>query len=253
MVMTMGQVGMGFLLSTMAGLATMLGMLPILFKIKNEDKVIASSLAFAAGVMLCVSITDLIPESFLMLRNYYRGLWLPFLVFLSLILGVILAFFIEKGMHLKKDVSSLYQVGVISMLAIILHNLPEGIATFLSTTKSTSLGLSLAIAIALHNIPEGISISIPIYYSTRKKTKAFWYTFVSALSEPMGALLTYLFLTSFVNSMILGTLFAFIAGVMLFISFRELIPTSREYAYFHLTRIWFVIGVLFMLIKFMFF
>lgn len=245
--------GMGFLLSTMAGLATMFGMIPILFKIKNEDKVIASSLAFAAGVMLCVSITDLIPESFLMLRNYHLGLLLPCFVFLSLMLGIILTFFVEKGMHLKSEASSLYQVGVISMLAIILHNIPEGIATFLSTTKSTTLGLSLAIAIALHNIPEGISISVPIYYSTKKKTKAFLYTFISALSEPLGAILTYLFLISFVNNMILGLLFAFIAGVMLFISFRELIPTSKEYDYFHLTRIWFIIGILFMLIKFLYF
>ena len=245
--------GMGFLLSTMAGLATMFGMIPILFKIKNEDKVIASSLAFAAGVMLCVSITDLIPESFLMLRNYHLGLLLPCFIFLSLMLGVILTFFVEKGMHLKSETSSLYQVGVISMLAIILHNIPEGIATFLSTTKSTTLGLSLAIAIALHNIPEGISISVPIYYSTKKKNKAFLYTFISALSEPLGAILTYLFLISFVNNMILGLLFAFIAGVMLFLSFRELIPTSKEYAYFHLTRIWFIIGILFMLIKFLYF
>ena len=134
--------GMGFFLSTMAGLATMFGMIPILFKIKNEDKVIASSLAFAAGVMLCVSITDLIPESFLMLRNYHFGLLLPCFVFLSLMLGVILTFFVEKGMHLKSEASSLYQVGVISMLAIILHNIPEGCSCYVSCWKD-NIGLNL--------------------------------------------------------------------------------------------------------------
>ena len=249
----MGQIGMGFLLSTMAGLSTMIGMLPILFKFKNEKKIIAGSLAFAAGVMLCVSITDLIPEAFMMLRSYYSGLYLSFLIFLFLMIGIILTFFVEKGIQLEKQKSSLYQVGIISMLAIILHNIPEGIATFISTTKSTTLGLSMAIAIALHNIPEGISISIPIYYSTKKKTKAFFYTFVSALSEPLGAILTYFFFISFVNPMILGFLFAFIAGVMIFISFSELIPTSREYAYCWLSRVWFIIGILFMLIKFFLF
>ena len=89
---------------------------------------------------------------------------------------------------------NLYRVGIISMLAIILHNIPEGIATFISTTKDTSLGISLATSIAFHNIPEGISISIPIYYSTKSKTKAILYTFISALSEQIGAILTYLFL-----------------------------------------------------------
>ena len=244
---------MGFLLSSLAGLSTMIGMVPILFRIRQEDKLIAGSLAFAAGVMLCVSITDLLPEAFSMLTSARMGKFSIILVFLFVNIGMIATSFVEKGIHLNDKNSSLYQVGIISMLAIILHNIPEGIATFLSTSKSTYLGLSLAIAIALHNIPEGISISVPIYYSTGKKTKAFFYTFISALSEPLGAVLTYLFLKDFVNNTVLGLLFAFIAGVMIFISFGELIPTSRKYFYHKISRICFIIGILFMLIKFFLF
>lgn len=126
----------------------------------------------------------------------------------------------------------------------------EGIATFISTTKDTSLGISLAIAIALHNIPEGISISVPIYYATKSKKRALLYTFISALSEPIGAILTYLFLLPFINDVILGLLFAFIAGIMIQISLTELLPTSTSYQTSTTTKIFFVIGVIFMLLKF---
>ena len=89
------------------------------------------------------------------------------------------------------------------MIAIILHNVPEGIATFISSSKDISLGISLAIAITLHNIPEGISISIPIYYSTKSKFKALLYTFISGVSEPIGALIAYLFLSKYINDFII--------------------------------------------------
>lgn len=153
----MNSISMAFLLTTMAGLSTMLGVVPIFIKLKNESKMIAGSLAFAAGVMICVSITDLIPESVLMLENYYNGAITIVLTFLFLMLGMIGSSFIDKYLPTKVQNTSLYKVGIISMIAIILHNLPEGIATFISTTRDTSLGISLAVAIALHNIPEDCS------------------------------------------------------------------------------------------------
>lgn len=246
---------MAFLLTTIAGLSTMLGTIPIFIKIKNESKIIAGSLAFAAGVMICVSITDLLPEAVAMLENYYNGFSTIFLTFLFLMIGVITSSLIDRVLPTTNTISNqttLYKVGIISMLAIILHNLPEGIATFISTTKDTSLGLSLTIAIALHNIPEGISISVPIYYSTKSKGKAIFYTFISALSEPLGAILTYFFLYPFINNIILGLLFAFIAGIMIQISVTELLPTSANYTYPKITKHCFIIGVIFMLLKFFF-
>jgi len=244
----MNKVSMAFLLTSLAGLSTMIGVIPIFIKLKNKDKIIASSLSFASGVMLCVSIIDLIPESMEMLKNFYTGPMLILVIFICILLGIITSSLIDKYLP-TTNYESLYRVGIISMLAIILHNIPEGIATFISTTKDTSLGISLATSIALHNIPEGISIAIPIYYSTKSKTKALGYTFMSALSEPLGAILTYLFLLPFVNDILLGLLFSFIAGIMLQISLTELLPESLSYNYKNNIKIFFIIGILFMLLK----
>jgi ZIP family zinc transporter len=123
----------------------------------------------------------------------------------------------------------LYRVGIIAMLSIILHNIPEGIATFMASTSNIKLGLTLALAIALHNIPEGISISVPIYYATNSKKKAFLYTFISGISEFFGAVLTYFFLKNFINDFLMGALFASIAGIMFYIGIYELLPTSFKY------------------------
>lgn len=135
------------------------------------------------------------------------------------------------------------------MLAIILHNIPEGIATFLSTENNISLGLSLAIAITLHNIPEGISISVPIYYAKKSKIKAFTYTLIAGLSEPLGALIAYLFLKNIVNDTLMGILMALIAGIMLQIAIYELLPTSLNYKNKKTTIKYFILGIIFMTIN----
>ena len=234
-----------FLLTILAGLSTMLGTIFIFIKKKDTNKIVLSSLAFAAGVMICVSITDLIPESINLLRDNIS--------FLGILLGIIISMLIDYYLPDKPSISSdkkLYKVGFISMIAIILHNIPEGIATFVATNSDITLGISLAIAIAMHNIPEGISISVPIYYSTNNKKKALLYTGVSALSEPFGAFLAYIFLKNIMNDLILGILFSLIAGIMLQISFCELLPTARRYNNTKYLIIFFLIGVLFMLMKF---
>ena len=135
------------------------------------------------------------------------------------------------------------------MLAIILHNIPEGIATFMTISTNIKIGLSLSIAIALHNIPEGISISMPIYSSTKSKSKAISYTFISALSEPFGAIIAFLFLKDIMNNLLMGMLLAMIAGIMLHISFYELLPESLSYNNKKLSILFFIIGVLFMSIN----
>ena len=129
----MNSISMAFFLTTLAGLSTMIGIIPIFIKITNKDKIIASSLAFASGVMLCVSITDLIPESITMLNNYFNGFSVVTLSFIFVVIGIIISSLIDKYIPTNNK-ENLYRVGIISMLAIILHNLPEGIATFISTT-----------------------------------------------------------------------------------------------------------------------
>ncbi len=247
----MNEINMAFLLTIIAGLSTLIGTIPIFIRIKNIDKFIAASLSFASGVMICVSITDLLPETINMLKKYYNGITVITLTFISLMIGITLSSFLEKNISTTKTKKhSLYKVGIISMIAIIMHNIPEGIATFITTTTHKSLGISLSLAIAFHNIPEGITIAIPIYYSTNNKTKAFTYTLISALSEPIGALLAYLFLLPYINNILLGIIFAIIAGLMIQISTKELLPTSINYNYTKTTKIFFIIGIIFMLLKF---
>ena len=216
-----------------------------IFKKKNENIIIAS-LAFASGVMFTVSITDLIPESYSMLINIFPKFPAILYVLIFIVSGIILSMIIDK--YIPTD-NNLYRVGVFTMLAIIVHNIPEGIATFMATNVNVMLGISLTIAIALHNIPEGISISIPIYYATNSKFKAIFYTFISAISEPFGALITYLFLSNYINDRIMGFLFGIIAGIMIHISMYELLPTSKKYNNHKLTYLFFILGVVLMLIN----
>ncbi len=246
----MNQIAYAFLLSFLAGFSTLLGMIPILRKSKKKEIMISSSLAFASGVMICVSLTDLIPESYQFIQNTYRSF--PALLFLLIFFSIGVLFsnfldkFLKKNSSLKTKDFKLYRVGIISMLAIIAHNLPEGIATFLSASNNTKLGLVLTIAIALHNIPEGISIAIPIFYSTNSRKKAFFYTLLSGLSEPLGALLAFLFLSPFITPLMMGFLLAIIAGIMIHISIYELFPESWSYHFPKRTFLFFLLGIFFM-------
>ena len=237
-----------FLLTFIAGFSTMIGTILIFFKGKT-NRVVVGSLSFASGVMLTVSILDLIPEAITLLN--YKSIIEILIITVFMVLGALLTRKIDKCMPEVDNNSKkgLYRVGIISMFAIIMHNIPEGIATFMTTSANLSLGLSLTIAIALHNIPEGISIAVPIYYSTGNRKKALFYTFVSAISEPFGALLAFIFLKPFMNDMVMGFLMAIIAGIMSYISFFELLPKSLSYKNKSLSYIFFIIGIIFMTIN----
>ena len=240
----MNNVSFAFILTILAGLSTMLGSI-FIFNKKNENIIIAA-LAFASGVMSTVSITDLMPESYNLLINIFPKFPAIIYMLIFVVSGILFSMFIDK--YIPTD-NSLYRVGVFAMLAIIIHNIPEGIATFMATNTNIMLGISLTIAIALHNIPEGISISIPIYYATNSKFKAIFYTFISAVSEPFGALLTYLFLSNYINDRIMGFLFGLIAGIMIHISMYELLPTSKSYNKLSITWLFFILGLIVMLIN----
>ena len=149
----------------------------------------------------------------------------------------------------------LMRMGLFTALAIGIHNFPEGLATFLAALEDPGLGVAIAIAIALHNIPEGISVSVPIYYATGKRTKAFVYSMLSGLSEPVGAVIAYLALilllggTDDVPQSLMGILFAGVAGIMVYISLDELLPTSRAYGKGHDSLYGLVAGMLIMAIS----
>lgn len=238
-----------FLITFLAGCSTLVGFLFVYIK-SHSNKLLISSLAFASGVMFLISVTDLIPSSFASIQSVYYALPSFLLCSLFVVIGVVLSMTIDKYLpdNTYHD-STLYRVGMISMIAIMFHNIPEGIATFLTSNHDLKLGITLAIALALHNIPEGISVAVPIYFSTGSKKRAFLYTLVSGMSEFLGAIIASIFLVGFSNDFFMGCLYAIIAGIMMHISIYELLPSSLKYQKPKITFLFFLIGLLFMYIS----
>ena len=239
-----------FLLCLIAGLSTLLGSLFIFIK-GNKENIIKLSLAFASGVMFSVSIFDLIPESLTMFQSTSKNsIFLNIIVFI--IIGLVIPLFIDKILPNKLNQNNkLYKLGIFTMIAIIIHNIPEGIATYISSETNIKLGIAITIAIAMHNIPEGISIAMPVYYATKSKKKAIGLTFLSGMSEPLGAVIAFLFLNPIINNTIMGGLFAIIAGIMTYISIIELLPAALQYKEKKKTIISFLFGIIFMYVNHM--
>ena len=236
-----------FILTIIAGLSTLIGLFPIFLNLKNEKNIISASCSFAAGVMLSISIMDLIPEAFKQF-NKFKEHNVILLTLLFLFIGIALSYLIDKYLDKIENKSSLFKVGILSMIVIILHNIPEGIVTYIVSKRNILLGISICIAVSLHNIPEGITISVPIYYGSRSRKKAIIYTLISAISEPFGAFLSYLFLSKYINDTILGMLFSITSGIMIQISLNKLIPLSKINNN-KLTSIFFLLGALIMIIS----
>ena len=145
------------------------------------------------------------------------------------------------------------RMGFLTALALAIHNFPEGLATFVAALQSPSLAIPIVVAIAIHNIPEGIAVSVPIYQATHSKKKAFTYSFLSGLAEPIGALVGWFVLMPFMNDMVYGLIFASVAGIMVFISLDELLPAAREYGQHHLAIYGLVSGMIVMAISLLLF
>lgn len=238
-----------FIITFFAGCSTILGYLFIYIK-KDPSKILASSLAFASGVMLLISISDLIPSAYSNLKEVYYIIPAFLITSLFVVVGIIISMTIDKYLpdNTYQD-KFLYRVGMISMIAIMIHNIPEGIATYLTSNHNLKLGLTLALALALHNIPEGISVAVPIYFSTGSKKKAFLYILLSGMSEFIGAIIASIFLIDFSNDIFMGCLYAIIAGIMMHIAIYELLPSSIKYKQVFTTIIYLIIGVVFMFIS----
>ena len=217
------------IISTLAGMSTLLGSIVIFFNIKKAkiNKFISICLSFSIAIMIGISITDLIPTSFFHIMLNYNILKGLTITLLSFILGIIGVLIINKLMHNNSD--SLYKLGILSMLALMLHNFPEGIATFIGSVKDINLGLKLSLAIMLHNIPEGISIAVPIYYATKSKKKAILNTFLSGLAEPLGAFLAFIFLKKYVTDLMISIVLLFVAGIMITLAIHEMLPKALKY------------------------
>lgn len=260
-----------FGLTLFAGLSTGIGSALAFFTKKTNTKFLSVALGFSAGVMIYVSLIDIFvkaKESLIEVLGEAGGSWATVGAFFG---GIFLIGAIDKFVpssenpHEMRKVEDIYnkseednkkklmRMGTLTALAIAIHNFPEGLATFTSAIKDPSLGIAIATAIAIHNIPEGIAVSMPVYYATGDKKKAFKLSFLSGLSEPVGAVIGYLILYRFFNEVVFGVLFALVAGIMVFISVDELLPTAREYGEPHLSIYGMVGGMMVMAVSLLLF
>lgn len=257
---------LAFGLTLFAGLSTGIGSALAFFAKRTNTKFLSLSLGFSAGVMIYVSFAELYPEArnaLVMRLGHQPGEWIAAISFFS---GILLIGIIDKlvpsfenphEVHNVEEIVSddnarngkLMRLGLFSALAIGIHNFPEGLATFTAGLNNISLGIPIAIAIAIHNIPEGIAVSIPIFYATGDRKKAFLYSFLSGLSEPVGAVIGMTIILQFYNETVFGILFASVAGIMVFISLDELLPAAREWGEHHISIYGLVAGMIVMAVS----
>jgi ZIP family zinc transporter len=276
-----GKVIFAIVLTLFAGLSTGIGgLITFLFR-KTNTKLLSVVLGFSAGVMLYVSFVELLFEgkkhleasmgqtagSWIAVGSFFGGIFL-----IAVIDKLIPSYENPHESHMIEEMDScdiseaavggktgiveannflrnskkLLRTGLLTALAITIHNFPEGLATFTSAINQPSLGIVIALAIAIHNIPEGIAVSIPVYCATGSRKRALGMSLLSGLSEPLGAVIGFLILMPFLNDAIFGALFAAVAGIMVFISLDELLPTAREYGEHHLSMYGLISGMIVM-------
>ncbi len=261
-----------FGLTLLAGLSTGIGAAVAFFARKTNTRLLSTALGFSAGVMIYVSMIEIFPkakESLVAEVGERMGYTYAVAAFFA---GIFISAIIDKLVptgqnpheqvsitdisnvqHSVRDKNALYRMGLFSALAIAIHNFPEGLATFFSALEDPALGISVAIAVAIHNIPEGIAVSIPVFYSTENRRKAFFLSFLSGLAEPVGALFGFFFLLPFFNGMTFGIIFGIVAGIMVFISLDELLPTAEQYGEHHLTIYGLIAGMAVMAVSLLLF
>lgn len=251
------QVLIAFSLTLFAGLSTGIGSVIAFFAKRTNTRFLSVSLGFSAGVMIYVSFVELLADAVNTLSILHGNDMGTLYAILSFFGGILLIMIIDSLVPKKDNPhevrrveeiadiaqsrlktiiphnSKLMRIGLITALVLAIHNFPEGMVTFLAALKDVSIAIPIAVAIAIHNIPEDIAVSVPIYYATGNRKRAFWLSFLSGLSEPIGALVGYLILAPYLNDNMFGVMFAFIAGIMVFISLDELLPTAEEYGKHH--------------------
>lgn len=259
-----------FCLTLFAGLSTGIGSALALLTKKTSTKFLSIALGFSAGVMIYVSFVEILvkaKDALISVLGVKAGNWATVGGFFF---GIFIIAIIDKlipsaenphEIHTVEEMdgnseahkSNLMRMGLFTALAIAIHNFPEGLATFTAALKDPNLGIPIAIAIAIHNIPEGIAVAVPIFYATGSRKKAFKLSFLSGLAEPVGALVGYLLLFRFFNDAMFGFIFAVVAGIMVYISLDELLPSAREYGEHHLSIYGLIAGMAVMAVSLLLF
>lgn len=257
-----------FSLTLFAGLSTSIGAVLAFFSKEKNYTILSLGMGFSAGVMIYVSFMEILKkaqDSFTQVLS--NATYAELLTLVFFFLGIALSAIIDKLIpedvnphepksnqelkelktdHKMLNTNALKRTGLFTALAIGIHNFPEGFATFISALDSLTLGITIALAIAIHNIPEGMAVSLPIYHATGERKKAFWYATLSGLAEPVGAVLGYFLLLPLMGDATLGITFAVVAGIMIYISFDELLPAARVYGNAHTTIAGLVFGMFIM-------
>lgn len=278
--MTSDNILIAFGLTLFAGLATAIGGVIAFFAKRTQTSFLAFSLGFSAGVMIYISLTEMLTEADATLRLSFGDEKAAWFTFISFIGGIGLSALIDKilpsegnphelkrveqmnpglntpdtaecagrgqqrhGRHFRRD-HKLMRIGVFTAVAIGIHNFPEGIATFMAAMSDVTIGISIAIAVAIHNVPEGIAVAVPVYYATGSKRKALLWSVLSGFSEPVGAAAGYFILSMFRTDIILGFVFAMVAGIMIYISFDELLPAAHKYGKHHVAIYGLISGII---------
>jgi ZIP family zinc transporter len=255
--LTLNNYMVAFLLTLFAGLSTSIGAMLAFFSKEKNYTFLSLGLGFSAGVMIYVSFVEILvksKDSFSLL--YLDSVYGELLSIICFFLGIAISALIDKLIpedvnphEPKKDSelrelkegaeasllqrSALKRTGLFTAIAIGIHNFPEGFATFIASLDDVSLGIPIALAIAIHNIPEGMTVSLPIYHATGNRKTAFWYATLSGLAEPVGALVGFFLLFPLMGEATLGITFGVVAGIMVYISFDELLPAARVYGNAH--------------------
>lgn len=247
-------------LTLLAGLSTGIGSALSLLTNKTNTRFLSISLGFSAGVMIYVSFAEIYvkaKDSLTVALGLQYGTWATIAGFFA---GIAAIAIIDKvipsvenphEIHTVEEMdgkseshkANLMRMGLFTALAIGIHNFPEGLATFTATLSDPHLGIPIAVAIALHNIPEGIAVAVPVFYATNSRMKAFKLSFLSGLSEPIGALIGYILFYRYFNDVTFGIIFAAVAGIMVYISLDELLPAAREFGEHHLSMYGLIAGM----------
>lgn len=264
---------LAFSLTLIAGLATGIGSTIAFLTRHTNTRFLAIALGFSAGVMIYVSFVEIFFKAKISLVSVLGEKLGTITTTCAFFGGILLIAIIDKLVpsfenphemrkveelekipsESSKRTSGLLRTGTFTAIAIAIHNFPEGLATFTGALTDPALGISIAVAIAIHNIPEGIAVSVPIYYATKSRKQAFSYSFISGLSEPLGALIGFLVLHNFLSQFMFGIVFASVSGIMVFISLDELLPSAQKYGEHHLSIYGLISGMVVMAISLLLF
>ncbi len=256
----MNNITAAFLMSLFAGLSTGIGSVIALLTKQTNKKFMSLTLGFSAGVMVYVSMTEIMNKAkaalcaplgekignVILVCSFFGG------ILLMALISRLIPSYEDGDMGAKYDGNNkgkknsyfrLMKSGLLCALAIGIHNFPEGMATFVSALKDPQMALPIVCAVAIHNIPEGIAVAAPVYKATGSRKRAFAVSFLSGLAEPLGALIGWLVLLPFMSDILFGAVFAACAGIMVFISIDEIFPQALEEGEKELSILGFVLGM----------